>query len=443
MPLFSSSGPDGPRGYRPAAVSRKRHVRELFNPDQMHAVLRRERARADRQQRQFALVLFHLDIGAENERELVRLATVLLKQVRETDEVGRFDRTTLCAILPDTDSVGASMLIARVRRATRGRKYEPTCTVYTYPDNTLGKTSSRITSSQSGNDSSMGGTPVTGADTMLGGASADSSMNGDAQPLSGDKRNGDGQHISGEGNHHAARFTGVEVMPASRDADAKPACEINSQVELVPARPMGELFAEPLPMWKRAIDLCVSSVAIVLTSPIMITAAIGIRLTSKGPALFLQQRTGLGGKPFTIYKFRTMRTDAEAMKDSLRKLSHQDGPAFKIENDPRITGLGHFLRKTSIDELPQLFNIFKGDMTLVGPRPLPVKEANGCEPWQYRRHDVTPGLTCIWQVEGRSRVKFDDWMRMDMRYARKRTLISDIMLVLRTAPAVLLRRGAQ
>jgi lipopolysaccharide/colanic/teichoic acid biosynthesis glycosyltransferase len=170
---------------------------------------------------------------------------------------------------------------------------------------------------------------------------------------------------------------------------------------------------------------------------------IGIKMTSKGPVMFCQQRTGLGGKPFKIYKLRTMRTDAEKLKDSLRTLSHQDGPAFKIENDPRITGIGHFLRKTSIDELPQLINILKGDMTLVGPRPLPIKEADGCEPWQFRRHDVTPGLTCIWQVEGRSRVKFDEWMRMDMRYARRRTLISDIMLVLRTAPAVLLRRGAQ
>ncbi|MFT3788551.1 MAG: sugar transferase [Tepidisphaeraceae bacterium] len=205
---------------------------------------------------------------------------------------------------------------------------------------------------------------------------------------------------------------------------------------------MSELLAEPLPIWKRAVDITVASMAILAASPLLITAAVAIKLFDPGPIVFTQLRTGLGGRPFKIFKLRTMRVDAEKLKDQLRAVSEQDGPAFKMKHDPRVTTVGRLLRKTSIDELPQLFNVLLGDMTLVGPRPLPIKEADGCESWQYRRHDVTPGLTCIWQVEGRSRVKFDEWMRMDMRYARRRRLWSDLALVFKTIPAVLLRRGA-
>jgi lipopolysaccharide/colanic/teichoic acid biosynthesis glycosyltransferase len=138
-----------------------------------------------------------------------------------------------------------------------------------------------------------------------------------------------------------------------------------------------------------------------------------------------------------------MRPDAEAHKQELRPLSEQDGPAFKIERDPRLTPFGSLLRKTSIDELPQLWNVVKGDMSLVGPRPLPVDETDACLSWHRRRLDITPGLTCIWQVKGRSRVTFDEWVRMDVAYMRRRTLIHDLWLLLITIPAVLLRRGAR
>ena len=138
-----------------------------------------------------------------------------------------------------------------------------------------------------------------------------------------------------------------------------------------------------------------------------------------------------------------MVTDAEARKRELRKFSEQDGPAFKLTNDPRITRIGKFLRKTSIDELPQLWNIVRGEMSMVGPRPLPVDEANGCEQWQRRRLDVTPGLTCIWQVKGRSSVTFAEWVRMDVEYIRRRTFFHDLSLLLQTVPAVLMRRGAR
>jgi lipopolysaccharide/colanic/teichoic acid biosynthesis glycosyltransferase len=146
--------------------------------------------------------------------------------------------------------------------------------------------------------------------------------------------------------------------------------------------------------------------------------------------------------PFTIYKFRTMHLGAERRKSELLGCSYQDGPAFKMAHDPRLTPLGRFLRLTSIDELPQLWNVLLGDMSLVGPRPLPCEEAAQCSPWQQWRHDVPPGLTCTWQVNGRSRVSFVQWMRMDRRYIRDRSLGKDLSILAATVPAILSCRGA-
>ncbi len=149
--------------------------------------------------------------------------------------------------------------------------------------------------------------------------------------------------------------------------------------------------------------------------------AAAIKFTSPGPVFFRQSRSGRGGRPFFMYKFRSMVVDAEESKSELLTLNEQDGPAFKLTSDPRVTRLGQFLRDTSLDELPQLINVFKGDMSLVGPRPLPCEETAGCLDWQRRRLDVTPGLTCIWQVRGRSRVTFNEWVRMDLQYVRRQS----------------------
>src|SRR5262249_45710025 len=157
-------------------------------------------------------------------------------------------------------------------------------------------------------------------------------------------------------------------------------------------------------------------------SPLLAVIALAVKATSRGPVLFWQRRSGHGGRPFWMCKFRTMVVNAEAQKANLKSQSEQDGPAFKMRNDPRVTPLGRVLRVTSLDELPQLWNILAGDMSLVGPRPLPCDETSECEPWHRQRLLVRPGLTCIWQVHGRSRVSFTDWMRMDVRYIRSRSL---------------------
>jgi lipopolysaccharide/colanic/teichoic acid biosynthesis glycosyltransferase len=210
-----------------------------------------------------------------------------------------------------------------------------------------------------------------------------------------------------------------------------------------PVQRLENLLVRPLPWWKRAIDIAGAAAGLLVASPVMGVAATLIKYGSKGPVIFTQQRAGLGGRPFTIFKFRTMVVDAEEQKAALRKFSEQDGPAFKLTNDPRITRVGRFLRKTSIDELPQLWNVLRGDMTLVGPRPLPVGESDACERWHRRRLDVTPGLTCIWQVKGRSKVSFSEWVRMDVAYIRRRTFWNDLRILFETIPAVLLRRGAR
>jgi lipopolysaccharide/colanic/teichoic acid biosynthesis glycosyltransferase len=168
-----------------------------------------------------------------------------------------------------------------------------------------------------------------------------------------------------------------------------------------------------------------------------------IRLDSKGPTFFRQARAGYGGKRFRMTKFRTMCIDAERLKAALRARSEQDGPAFKMLNDPRVTRVGAFLRRSSIDELPQLFNVLQGNMTLVGPRPLPCDETSACDVWQRQRLQVTPGLTCIWQIKGRSKVSFSEWVRMDVNYIRRRTLLHDLKILFLTVPAVLVRRGAR
>lgn len=203
------------------------------------------------------------------------------------------------------------------------------------------------------------------------------------------------------------------------------------------------LMVCPMPRWKRMIDVAVAGGTLLVLAPLMAVLALLVRLTSPGPVFFGQWRAGLGGRPFWIYKFRTMVPGADALKDALRAQSEQDGPAFKMECDPRITPIGRVLRKTSLDELPQLWNVLRGDMTLVGPRPLPLDEAAGCDQWQQQRLELTPGVTCIWQVKGRSRVTFVEWMRMDLAYARRRSLWQDIKILFQTVPAVLLRRGAR
>jgi exopolysaccharide biosynthesis polyprenyl glycosylphosphotransferase len=193
---------------------------------------------------------------------------------------------------------------------------------------------------------------------------------------------------------------------------------------------------------KRVLDIILSSILLIFLSPLFLLIAIMIKMTSPGPAFFIQERIGLNKRIFRLYKFRTMVKDAEQQQAELENLNEVRGPAFKIENDPRITPAGCFLRKSSLDELPQLINVLKGDMSLVGPRPLPVRDYNGFDTdWHRRRFSVRPGITCLWQVNGRHNISFDKWMELDLEYIDKWSLFLDLSILIRTIPVVLRGSG--
>lgn len=236
---------------------------------------------------------------------------------------------------------------------------------------------------------------------------------------------------------HCEVFEYPSNWPAKEPVEPAPSDEITESRSST--RQLEPYFQTRLPWWKRLIDIAGAICGLCFLTPLFLIVACLIKIKSPGPILFAQSRTGLGGRKFRMFKFRSMVTNAESQRDNLLALNEQDGPAFKIKNDPRVTPLGRWLRKTSIDELPQLWNVLVGDMTFVGPRPLPCKEMEGCEPWQRRRLDVTPGLTCIWQVRGRSNVRFDEWCRMDMEYIRERSMWTDFKLFVLTLPAVLFK----
>ena len=193
---------------------------------------------------------------------------------------------------------------------------------------------------------------------------------------------------------------------------------------------------------KRTADMVLSLTGLILLSPLFAMIAVAVAAEREGSVIFRQERAGWKNRPFTMYKFRTMVKNAAALRDEMEQYNELDGPAFKMKNDPRVTKVGRFLRKTSLDELPQLFNVLKGDMSLVGPRPLPTYESEKCTEEQLQRLLVKPGITCYWQVCGRNDVSFDEWMEMDMRYIREQGIKTDCMILLQTVKAVLSGRGA-
>lgn len=194
---------------------------------------------------------------------------------------------------------------------------------------------------------------------------------------------------------------------------------------------------------KRVIDIVLSLVLLICLSPLFLVVAIIIKLSSPGSIFFVQERLGLNKRMFNMFKFRTMVSNAEALQKDLEKLNEAEGPVFKIKNDPRITREGRFLRMTSLDEFPQLLNVLKGDMSLVGPRPLPVRDYMGFEQrWFNRRFSVRPGMTCLWQIDGRSDIPFEQWIQLDLRYIDTWSLLLDFQILLGTIPAVLKCKGA-
>ncbi len=225
------------------------------------------------------------------------------------------------------------------------------------------------------------------------------------------------------------RLTRARVTPDSANADGY------SHFLTVHVKPLQWFL-------KRFFDIATSFVALALLSPVLLTAAALVKLTSRGPILFRQARVGLHGRTFHMLKFRSMVANADRIKASLLAENEQSGPVFKMKRDPRVTAVGRFMRKHSIDELPQIVNVLRGDMSIVGPRPALPDEVARYEAWQLRRLSVRPGLTCVWQVSGRNEISFLEWMLLDMQYIDHWSLARDLDLVRRTVPVVLTGRGA-
>jgi len=244
----------------------------------------------------------------------------------------------------------------------------------------------------------------------------------------------------------ACEIEGVEAWLA---ADFIRTSIARADFDIFGDRPMLVFRTTPDLSWaltiKGLIDRAGAFIGLVLTSWLFLVIAIGIKLTSPGPIFFKQKRAGKNGRPFTMFKFRSMETDAEMRQAELAAYNQMEGPVFKIDKDPRITPFGRFLRRTSLDEFPQLYNVLKGDMSLVGPRPLPIYEVEQfASTAQRRRLSMKPGLTCLWQIAGRSKItSFDEWVQLDLRYIDNWSLVLDFEIMLKTIPVVLLGFGAR
>jgi lipopolysaccharide/colanic/teichoic acid biosynthesis glycosyltransferase len=379
-------------------VRRSTASHTVLGASEFEMLLERERSLADRGTRVFSVLVLHRVEG--NPLVLDRLSRQLVQRLRATDIVGQLDRDRIAVLLTDTDPVQARTVAGWVDRAVAALKVRIEPTLYVYPS--ISDADVRATVTRNGEQ-----------------ASDDEEPKGPA-PSSHDRNNGTSN------GHEGNPTNGLKEAPAASWH----------------VQDLWTQLSEPTPWWKRGLDILVAALALLVLLPFFAIVAAAIKIDSPGPVIFRQRRAGRGGKPFTFYKFRSMFVDAEKRRAELAALNELDGPAFKIRNDPRMTRVGRLMRRWSIDELPQLWNVLKGDFSLVGPRPPTLNEVPSYERWQRRRLSVSGGLTCIWQVSGRNEIAFEDWMRMDMRYIARRGPWTDFRLLAQTVTAVISGRGA-
>ncbi|MCP5020277.1 MAG: hypothetical protein GY930_00740 [bacterium] len=349
--------------------------------EELAEAFQRERSRTDRNGRAFCMVVFWKEGG--DDYNLCPLAEHLLELMRLYDLLGSLDSKHLAVLLPETHPAGARTFaensLSQFRDPLLGEAHNISYEICSYP------------------------------------------LKSDTSPNQED--------CSDRLNEAPSK------QPQGSELVAKSATPATAQ-------DLSRAFLQPIGWGRRFIDILVSSTSLLVLSPVLIGAALAVRLSSPGPAIYTQLRAGLGGVPFKFYKFRSMYLDADARRASLQGRNEKSGPIFKMKNDPRITRVGRYLRKTSIDELPQLYNVLRGDMTLIGPRPPTLDEVEKYSLWQHKRLDRTGGITCIWQVSGRSEIKFEEWVRMDIEYQQKRSFWFDVKLILKTFGAVISGRGA-
>jgi lipopolysaccharide/colanic/teichoic acid biosynthesis glycosyltransferase len=381
-------GPRGNRGF----------VR-LLEPDDFRFEIAREISRSNRRgdEREFSLLIFRQIVADDRGKTVSAVMQDICSRIRISDSIGWLD-SKLTLLLPETDLEGAKVLANELASTIQDERLADN-EIYVFPwdDDLLALADELRSEFERHRD--------------------DSENN-----LDRDDSSDDCQFETVSQPAHSI----AKQSPASRSAD----------------RAVHFTQCLPTPWWKRSIDIACAATGLALLSPVFLISSLAIKLTSSGPIFFVQAREGRDGEPFGIIKFRTMIQNAEQKQHELRDLSEQDGPAFKIKDDPRLTPVGRYLRRSCVDELPQLLNVLKGDMSLVGPRPLPVGESHRCTAWQRARLTVLPGLTCTWQARGGRDTKFEEWMRMDLDYIRNRSLWLDLKLIFETAFLALLHRGS-
>lgn len=356
----------------------------VLDVDRFQTIVEYERLRSDRTHSQFCVAKLYLELRQADEFAQQKLADCLKVRLRATDVIGMLDEQHLAALLPDTSEAGGTRVLDELVEMFQTDDRRLSYQLFIYPE-------------QPPTDETTSPNNLHGRTS----AAVDGDFKSAATDVSRFRAHADDRRSHG-------------VRP---------------------------LLVQTLPLWKRVFDIVIAAGALVLLSPLILCIALAIKATSRGPIVFRQRRSGAGGRPFTIFKFRTMLAEAEVMKSLLRPLSEQDGPAFKLKNDPRITRVGRILRKTCLDEVPQLWNVLRGEMSMVGPRPLPIDEQGKCQTWQQRRLDVVPGMTGSWQVSPRG-VSFDDWMRMDVAYVNSMSLWQDLAILAKTFAKVIAFRAS-
>ena len=373
------------------------HLKNLFpfsNPEQsksengilsekaFHRILERERARSDRYGDIFSLLVFEAgNINGQKRQEFIPV-DILLKRIRPTDEVGWFKRSRLGVILPSTPYRGAIKLADDICQQISARKRQPPAyEIFAYPADKLDNI-----------DKERRTDLIEKGECIFGGF--------------------------GETQNQVANVGDCEQLT------------VGSKF----------LFQHKLPLWKRAIDILGDLFGLLILLPLFLVLSICIKIVSPGPVFFSQKRVGYLGRAFTMYKFRTMKVNADTVlhENHVTDLIQHGKPLKKMDGqDPRIFPLGKFLRLTGLDELPQLINVLRGEMSLVGPRPELPCSLQYCEPWQTRRFDTKPGLSGLWQVSGKTRTTFTEMMRLDISYVKKRSFWLDLEILLKTLPTII------
>lgn len=369
----------------------------IYSVEQFHVALEREKARAERNGHGVSLVI--IQTGGHKSQERPRLEDVLKGRLRIMDEAGWFDRSRIGVLMPYTSRQGAWHLIEDMCRLMRGALSASDCRVYTYPQDSFGEHEADPPGETAGAEAQQVGSIV----------------------------------------EHPLRAVRGKVGPDGLGFEGDSVSE-----EAARGRPFGPRPEMVSPPWQRGLDIGGSLLGLLILSPVFLLTALVIKLVSPGPVFFRQMRVGRGGVPFMLWKFRTMQVGADTAihQNHMARLirgAHDEAaaqPMAKLDGDSRVIPFGRIIRGTCIDELPQLINVLRGEMSLVGPRPPIPYEVREYLPWQKRRFDTVPGLTGLWQVSGKNRLTFNEMIRLDIRYCRTKCLWSAITILCRTPLAI-------